>query len=396
MKILICNVGSTSLKYKLFDFPSERVIVEARIERIGDPGKAGFSYIDHPANWKTTESNIDVPDYKQGIMLFLGYLTGKQGTPCSLEEIDAIGFKTVLAIGYFAVHELTGEVLKEMDSRLDIAPLHNACYLEAIRTFKEILPDKKMVGAFETNFHRTIPVHARIYGAPYNWYAKDGIQRLGIHGASHGYIAGRMREITGKDTKIISCHLGGSSSICAIKDGKSIAVSSGLSPQTGLPHSDRVGDLDVYALIYELSLGKTMEEIRRELFNDSGLYGLSGVSTDMRDIEEAASAGNERARLTIDFLCYEILRYIGSFYIALEGADNLVFTAGIGEKSVIIREQVCKKLEFLGVRIDDEINRTGSGERKISSADSKLTVWVVPTNEEIQVGRQIFAYLDEH
>ena len=390
MLILVCNAGSTSLKFKLYDFPSEKVLCDARIERIGDPGRGIYSFTDMRTGGTVTENGVDVPGYPQGIALFLRDLTGGGGILASAGEIDAVGFKTVAAKGFLGVHELTQEVLEAMEAYLPVAPVHNSCYLEAIRTFQGVLPGKKMVGVFETHFHRSIPLSARIYGAPYEWYEKDGVFRLGYHGASHGYIARKVREIAGYDPRVISMHLGGSASVCAIRDGKSLDASCGFSLQSGLPHSARVGDLDAYAVIYQLKRGKTLDEITEDLDQKGGLAGISGVSKDMRDIQEAAAAGNGRATLAIDFLCHEIKRFIGSYYVFLGGLDYLVFTAGIGEKSPLVRSKVCDGLSHLGVELDEAKNAAVT-EGEISAGGGKVKVMVLPTNEEIGIAREIYA-----
>lgn len=394
MLILVCNAGSTSLKFKLFDLPAEDILVEARIERVGTPNKGIYSYHDYKTGWQSKAADVDVPSYSEGINMFLRDLTGSNGMLKTVEEIKAIGFKTVVATNFLGIHELTPEVLVAMEKRLDISPVHNKCYLEAIRKFKEILPNQKMIGVFETSFHTTIPLHARLYGVPYEWYEQDGIQRLGYHGASHGYIAHRVEQLSGKNPKIISCHLGGSSSICAINNGKSIETSFGFSPQSGLPHANRVGDLDVYALVYQLNKGVAMEKILDDLSKNGGLYGISGVSNDMREIEDAAAKGNERAQLAIDFLCHEIKKYVGAYNASLEGLEYLVFTAGIGEHSKQVRSKVCAGLKHLGIELDPEANRSGADERRISSDASKVQVWIIPTNEEVGIAVRIYQQMN--
>ncbi len=389
--ILICNVGSTSLKFKLF--ADETVLVTAKIERIGEAGKGASQFRNTMTGFSTEKSGLDIPDYAKGISLFLVDLTGQNGPISSVNDIEVVGFKTVIALGYPGVHDLTPDVQEQMRLRLDISPLHNACYLEAIRTFEKILPGKRLIGVFETDFHRTVPLHAKLYGTPYSWYEKDGVQRLGYHGASHGYIAHRMEKLIGREGKIISCHLGGSSSVCAIRDGKSVEISSGFSPQSGLSHATRVGDLDVYALFYQLSLGKTLEHIADELGGASGLLGISGVSGDMREIEIAASNGNPRAQLALNVFSHEIVRYIGSYHAVLGGLDCLVFTGGIGENSAFIRERVCTALHHLGIRFDPDRNQSGAKERLLTVETSPVQVWVVPTDEELQVAGRIREHL---
>ncbi|MHB1316073.1 MAG: acetate/propionate family kinase [Christensenellales bacterium] len=391
MLVLVCNVGSTSLKYKLFDMPSPRILAEAKIERVGSPGNGIYAYKNYLSGAETGGENLNVATYTDGINLFLKDLTGRErGAIASVGELGAIGFKTVTAKGYLGVHELTEDVLSAMEEYVEVAPVHTLSYLEAIRKFKAILPDTLMVGVFETDFHRTIPQAARMYGLPYEWYEKFGIERLGFHGASHGYIATQVEQMAGPQFKLISCHLGGSSSICAIRDGKSAETSFGFSLQSGLPHANRVGDLDAYALVYLMKKGFSLDEILNGLYKNGGLLGISGVSNDLRDIETAAKEGNERAKLAIEVLAHEIVKYIGAYIASLGGLDYLVFTAGIGENSVSLREKVCKALSHMGIVLDEERNKTGEKRRKISRDDSPVAVYVIPTNEEVGIARRIY------
>ncbi len=390
MLILVCNVGSTSLKYKLFNMPSTDILVEAKTERVGRED-AIFSYRNNQNGFSEKLEGIPVPGYADGIRLFLRYLLGEQsGALRSIDELEAIGFKTVLAKGYYGVHELTDEVLKAMEAYVTVAPAHNPPYIEAIRVFKSLLPDRLMVGCFETAFHTTIPLSRRLYALPYEWYEQYGICRLGYHGASHSYIARQIRARAGEHFKLISCHMGGSGSICAIEDGKSIDTSFGFSLQTGIPHANRSGDMDAYVIPFLLSQGMTMDEIMRGIDKKGGLLGISGVSNDLRDIQEAAENGNKRAALAIDAFCDSVVKYIGAFYAELGGMDYLVFTGGIGENSMLVREKVCSRLSCLGVKFDSDLNRTVRGEGEISTPDSPITVLVLPTNEEVGIAQTIY------
>ena len=390
MLILVCNVGSTSLKYKLFNMPSTDILVEAKTERVGRDD-AIFSYTNHQNGFTEKLEGLSVPGYAEGIRLFLSYLLGERsGALKTIEELEAIGFKTVLAKGYYGVHELTDEVIAAMEAYVRVAPAHNPPYIEAIRVFRSLLPDRLMVGCFETAFHTTIPLSRRIYGVPYEWYEKYGICRLGYHGASHGYIARQIKARAGEHFRLISCHMGGSGSICAIEDGKSVDTSFGFSLQTGIPHANRAGDLDAYIIPYLLSEGMTMDEILKGIDKTGGLLGISGVSNDLRDIQDAAEQGNERAALAIDAFCDAVVRYIGAFYAELGGMDYLVFTGGIGENSALVREKVCARLACLGVDFDSAANRNISGEGVISAPGSPATVLVLPTNEEVGIAQTIF------
>jgi acetate kinase len=390
MLILVCNVGSTSLKYKLFDMPSPDILAEGKVERVGRMD-AIFTYKNNKNGFSVRLDNISIPDYAAGINVFLNYLLGDaSGVVDDIGQLDAIGFKTVVSKGYYGIHELTDDVIKAMEEYISVAPAHNPPYIEAIKVFRSILPERLMVGCFETAFHTTIPLSRRIYALPYTWYEQYGICRLGYHGASHGYISRRIKERAGEQFRLISCHLGGSGSICAIENGKSVDTSFGFSLQTGIPHANRSGDMDAYIIPYLLNQGLTMEEITRGIDKNGGLLGISGISNDLRDIEDAAGKGNERAILAIDTYCDAIIRYIGAFYAELGGMDHLVFTGGIGENSALIRDKVCSRLACLGVEFDSAANRNANGECVISTPDSPVTVLVLPTNEEIGIARAIF------
>ena len=390
MLILVCNVGSTSLKYKLFDMPAAEVLAEGKTERVGR-SDAIFSYRNRRNGFAEKLEGISVPGYAEGVRLFLRYLLGEEsGALKSMDELEAVGFKTVLAKGYYGVHELTEEVLAAMEAYVPVAPAHNPPYIEAIRVFRSLLPDKRMVGCFETAFHTSIPLARRLYALPYEWYERYGICRLGYHGASHGYIARQIRARAGERFKLISCHMGGSGSICAIEDGKSVDTSFGFSLQTGIPHANRAGDLDAYVIPFLLSQGLSMPEILEGIGKKGGLLGISGLSNDLRDIEAAAREGNARAALAIDAFCEAVIKYIGAFTAELGGMDYLVFTGGIGENSVLVREKVCSRLACLGVQFDAAANRGLQGEGTISAPGSPVTVLVLPTNEELGIARTIW------
>ena len=295
-----------------------------------------------------------------------------------MTEIEAIGFKTVLAKGFYGVHELTDEVLDGMRAYMSVAPAHNSCYLEAIAAFRALLPGVRQVGVFETAFHQTIPLARRLYPIPYEWYERYGIMKMGYHGASHGYIA---RKLSGY-RRVISCHLGGSGSICAILDGKSVDNSFGFSLQAGVPHASRTGDMDVYVIPFLLNQGLSLEEIFEGLGKNGGLRGISGTSGDMRDIEAAIQSGSDRAALAIDVMAESILRYIGAYIVELGGLDALAFTGGIGENSAHLRARIISGLTFMGAQIDDQENANGSGDRRVSTDDSTISIFVIPANEE--------------
>lgn len=394
MKVLVCNVGSTSLKFKLYEMPEKKVYATAKVERVGSETEAIYSFTNIATGEKIEKDHLAVPKYADGIALFLSdLLDAKQNILTDIKEISAVGFKTVLAKGYHGVFELDEKVLDAMRDYLFIAPAHNRPYLDAIGEFKAMLPDALLVGSFETAFHMTIPMERRLYAVPYEWYEKYGIQRFGFHGHSHEYTARHLPELTGKtEFKAVSCHLGGSSSLCAIKDGKSVDCSFGFTPQTGLPHAARVGDIDAYVVPFLMNEGLTMDEITTGFAKNGGLLGISGVDSDLRFIEEAANSGNERAALAMDMLVASIVKYIGSFYAEMGGLDYITFAGGIGENSGSIRRMVCEKLACFGVKLDEEKNQNVKGECEISAADSSVKIFVVATDEEQMVATKTYEY----
>ena len=392
MKVLAANVGSTSLKFKLFEMPEEAALCEAKIERVGSRDKAIFAYGSLVTGKHYRLEGQCIPDYTTGIRMFLEALvSGEYGVIKSVGEIDRIGFKTVLSKGFYGVHELTDAVMDGMRDYLFIAPVHNAAYLEAIGQFNNLLPDVPKIGVFETAFHTTIPIERRIYGVPYEWYEKYGLMRMGYHGASHGYIAQESCAY-GKAGRVISCHLGGSCSVCAIQDGRSVDTSFGFSLQSGLIHANRTGDADPYMIPCLKSEGLSAEEIEDGLSKHGGLLGISGVSNDMRDLQSAAESGNERARLAVDAFVSGIIKQIGAFYAELGGLGQLVFTGGIGEHSAFVRNAVCSQLRHLGIELDEKKNSASESVGVVSAAGSAVLVTVVPANEELGVARKTAAY----
>lgn len=395
MKILICNVGSTSLKFKLYDMPACTVLSQGKVERVGSDGDAIFQYENLLTGKIITGDKASIPSYRFGIEKYLAWLMdARHGVIGSISDIARVGYKTTLSKGYFGTHELTGEVIAGMHEWLPLAMLHNTGYIQAIEVMREALPNAIFLGCFETGFHRDIPLARRLYGVPYEWYQKYGVQRLGYHSASHGYIAGVLNEkADGKPYKAISCHLGGSSSVCAIENGKSIDTSFGMSLQSGLIHATRVGDMDCDLFEFLRHEGLTDAEIHEGFEKKGGLLGLSGVSGDLRYIEEAANAGNERAKLAIDVFVNGIVHFIGAFYVDLGGLDYLVFTAGIGENSDTLRRMVCEKLSVLGVALDESKNAGKRGAGDLTAPESKVQVLVIPTDEELGIARQTYEYV---
>jgi acetate kinase len=396
VKVLVANLGSTSFKYRLFDMsdPAEPMLARGGIERIGSPNaKVVFQ---SPRGKR--ELVCLIADHGEAVQLCLDQLTDPEiGVLKDPSEVSAIGFKAVHARNLTGVHLVCEEVLAAMEAFADVAPAHNPPYTKAMRMLAERFPKLPLVAAFETGFHRTIPEAHQRYAIPEEWATKFGIRRWGFHGASHRYIATRMPELMGRSNiKLISCHLGGSSSLAAIRNGESVGCSLGMSPQTGLPHNNRVGDFDVFALPAILrETGKSLEEVLYILANKSGLEGISGAGCDLRDIEEAADKGNARAQLAIDVFVAAIRRFVGAYLLELDGADAIIFTGGIGENSARIRTAVCHDLDWFGIALDPETNKSGPAERIVSTAGSRVQVWTVPTNEEIVVARQSKQLLEE-
>lgn len=391
MKILICNAGSTSLKFKLYDMPAEEVLASGGVERVGSTDDAIYKYDNASRGVSLREEKQSVPDYETGIRRFLSDLTdAERGAIGSVADIDRVGFKTVLSRGYYGVHELTEPVLQGMRDMYAAAPAHNGPYLAAIEALRAVLPEAMFVGAFETDFHRTIPLDRCVYGVPYEWMEKYGVRRMGYHGASHSYVASLLNEWEGKKYRAISCHLGGSGSICAIENGESRDSSFGFTLQTGLIHNNRVGAMDADIIHYLRAQGLSDEEIEHGMTKDGGLKGISGVSGDLRYVLEAAEAGNERAKLAVDVYVTGIIRYIGAFAAELGGLDCLAFTGGIGENSAVIRKMVCERLEYMGVRLSARRNTKEKGDRSISKKHSKVRVYVIAANEELGVARKTY------
>lgn len=396
MLVLVANLGSTSFKYKLFDMSakSEAVLAHGAADRIG---QTTSSWSLHPmaSGGEVREGQASLPDHGAAIELHLSELA-KAGVIDSFESVEAIGFKAVHGGPISGAVKVDERVMETMESFADVAPQHNPPYLAAMRAISQALPGAPQVAAFETGFHQTIPASRTTYAIPYDWTERLGIRRYGFHGASHRYIATRMSEIMPEAKRVISCHLGGSSSLCAIADGQSQATSMGLTPQTGLPQSARVGDIDIYSLLRLKAHGIDAEEALSKLGREAGLLGISGVSSDLRDIEQAADQGNERAQLAIDVLVESIRQYIGSYLAVLDGADAICFTGGIGQHSPRVRRAALSGFTFAGIALDEKANDAADGARetRIDADRSQAAVWVLPTDEELIVARQTMAVLN--
>ena len=379
MRVLVPNLGSTSLKYQLLDMEGERVLTRGKIERIGSD-QALITTWDAEGN--ASKSTAPIPNHRAAIQFLIDHLNQLTLGGPHTSAIDAVGFKAVHGGPRYRGSFLIGEkLLAAMQEYVVVAPVHNPVYLQAMQVFREVLPGVPMVAVFETGFHATMPEQAFVYGVPYEWLEKHGVRRYGFHGSSHRYVSRRAPEVMGRPAtglRLISCHLGGTSSICAIQNGKSVDTTLGFSPQSGLEHAARSGELDPFAVLYIMEKEKlSPSEISGLLCKKSGLLGISGVSSDVRDLEEAAAKGHHRATLALDVFNYEIKKYVGAYAAAMGGLDAVAFAGGIGENSCRVREGVCQGLEFLGLHLDPEKNRAGGGaDRVISRSDSPATIAV--------------------
>jgi len=380
-QILVANIGSTSFKFRLFEMPSERVLARGGIERIGCPDATYKVQVGAQPEEKGLGS---FPDYASAVALVEEKLGGFAG-------LAAVGFKPVMARGISGTQLLDERVLRAMEEINTLLPAHNPPYVAAVRSFNKAHPELPCIGTFETAFYDDVPAHNRRFAVPFEWEEKHGVRRYGFHGASHRYVTERCAELRGTDRlRLISCHLGGSSSIAAVLNGKAINSSWGMTPQSGLPQNNRVGDFDVFALIYLVrDLGLGIDEVEKALTSEAGLKGMSGHSTgDMRDLVDASAKGSENARVALQVFVGAIRKYIGQFLVELDGADVIIFTAGIGENDAQLRAQVCANLDFCGLELDPEANaRTRAHEAVISTPRSKIEVRVIPTNEELIIAR---------
>jgi acetate kinase len=387
MKILVANLGSTSFKYRLFDMRNEKLLARGGVERIGSAQAHCFV----AAGAARQESMLPAHDHAAAVRLCLKQLSDpKLGCLTDPAELAAIGFKAVHANGISGVQRVDAKVLAAMEAYADVAPAHNPPYVQAMRLLAQRMPEIPLVAAFETGFHETIALPQKLYAVPYDWAETHGIRRWGFHGASHRYIAERAATmLDNTKARIISCHLGGSSSLCAIRAGKSVATSMGMSPQSGLPQNNRVGDFDPFALPALMrATGRSLEQLLDDLANRSGLLGLSGAGNDLRDIEQAAIRKDPRARLALDVYVASVRHYLGSYLMLLNGADVIVFTGGIGENSATMRAAICADLDWFGIGVDAGANVAAKGEARIDVPGSRVQLWIMPTNEELIVARQ--------
>ena len=394
MNVLVINCGSSSLKYQVIDSVTEQVLAKGLCERIGIDGRLVYT----PAGGEKEVSDLAMPTHKQAIQFVIDALTNdKTGVIKSLDEIGAVGHRLVHGGEKFACSTLiTDEVIQAVEECSDLAPLHNPANLIGVRACQELMPNTPMVGVFDTAFHQTMPIDAYMYGIPYEYYEKYKVRKYGFHGTSHSFVSKRTAELMGKpiqDLKIIVCHLGNGASICAVDGGKSVDTSMGLSPLEGLIMGTRSGDIDPSAMEFlckkeNLDINGILEVLNKK----SGVQGLSGVSSDFRDLQAGSDEGNERCKMAVDVFCYRVLKYIGAYVAAMNGVDAIAFTAGLGEIDSVVRRKIVSRLGYLGIALDDAVNDSTRGkEVEISTADSKVPVWVVPTNEELAIARETVA-----
>ena len=393
MNVLIINAGSSSLKYQLMDPETGAVSAKGLCERIYIDGR-----LTHNANGKKVVKDIPMPTHSEAIQAVLAILVDPvDGVIKSTNEIDAVGHRVLHGgMEFFDSCIINDEVIAAIEKCIPLGPLHNPANLMGIRACQVVMPNTPQVAVFDTAFHMTMPPKAYRYAIPTEYYENDSIRRYGFHGTSHKYVTKRAIELMGrKDIKLVNCHLGNGSSLSAVKDGKCQDTSMGLTPLAGVPMGTRSGDIDPAVVQFVMNkYGMSADECLNMLNKKSGVLALSGVSSDFRDIENGAEEGNENCALALDKFAYEVRKYIGSYAAALGGLDCLVFTAGVGENSASMRARICEGLEFLGVKLDPEKNNTRGKEAIISADDSKVTVWVIPTNEELMIAQDTAALVN--
>lgn len=393
MNILVINCGSSSLKFQLINSASEEVLAKGLCERIGIDGSLTYQ----PEGGEKVKSSKAMPTHTEAIQFVIDALTdAKTGVVKSLDEIGAVGHRLVHGGEKFASSVvITEEVKNAVEECNDLAPLHNPANLIGVNACEKLMPGTPMVAVFDTAFHQTMPEKAYMYGLPYAYYDKYKVRRYGFHGTSHSFVSKRAADIVGKPyeaAKTIVCHLGNGASVCAVKNGKSVDTSMGLTPLEGLVMGTRSGDIDPAILEFIAKKeNKDIEGLMKVLNKESGVYGLSGLSSDFRDLSDAAAGGNKQAQTALEVFSYRVAKYVGSYAAAMNGVDNIVFTAGIGENDVEVREEVCSYLGYLGIELDKKANASRGEEVRISTPDSKVTVLVIPTNEELAIARETAA-----
>ncbi len=393
-KLLVANIGSTSFKFRLFEMPTERLLAKGGMQKIG-AGRAPYAI--EVDGCPKIEGEGEFPDYAAALATVERALEGTSAG--GFGEVCAFGFKPVMAKGISGTQVLDERVLAAMEEMNALFPAHNPPYIAAVREFTRQYPGIPCIGTFETAFYDDLPEHNQLFPVPLEWVAKYGIRRYGFHGASHRFVTERAAELAGSKTlRIISCHLGGSSSVAAVVNGKAINSSWGMTAQSGLPQNNRVGDFDSFALIHLLrNCGMSLDEAEATLSKESGLKGLAGTpSGDIRDLKEAAAAGSHRAKVALEVYVSAIRKFIGQFLVEMNGADMLVFTAGIAENNPDLRAAICANMDFCGLKLDPSSNNAAIGvEAILSPPDSKIQVRLIPTNEEIVIARNAFRLLSE-
>ena len=388
MKVLVINAGSSSLKYQLMDTDTRTVLAKGLCERIGIDGRLTHKV---PAKDLKLEFEIAMPTHAEAIQSVLDALTSAEhGVIRSMSEIDAVGHRVVHGGEKFAASaRIDADVMAALEECIPLAPLHNPANITGIKACQAVMPSTPMVAVFDTAFHQTMPARSYIYALPYEYYEKDKVRRYGFHGTSHRYVSARAAALLGKPIeklKIITCHLGNGSSVSAIDGGRSVDTSMGFTPLAGVPMGTRSGDLDAGILEYLMNkYGMDIKEMLNVLNKKSGVLGISGVSSDFRDLEEAAKAGNDRAQLALDSFQYSVKKLVGAYAAAMGGVDAIVFTAGVGENDAVTRMAIASGLEFMGVKMDAEANNTRGHEAVVSAADSKVKVLLIPTDEELMI-----------
>ena len=388
MKILSVNAGSSSLKFRLYEMPEENLLISGVFERIGIEG----SFYTIKYNGEKIKKEVELKDHKDAFNYLVSELLENK-VVTSLEEIKGIGHRAVQGgSSYNKAVFVDDEVINNLEKYISIAPLHNPATITGINAANETLPNAKGVVVFDTAFHQTMPEENFLYAVPYEWYTKYDVRRYGFHGTSHRYVSMRMNEILGRnDTKLITCHIGNGGSISAVLNGKCLNTSMGFTPNAGLVMGSRSGDIDASIIPYmEKTLGKTSSEIDIILNKESGLLGISGVSSDARDIEDGIKQGNERCILANKMYVRRVIDYIAKYYVELGGCDAIIFTAGVGENGIQTRKEIIEGLKVLGVTLNEENNNTRGEEIKISGDDSKIDVWVIPTDEELMIAKDTY------
>lgn len=393
MKILSVNAGSSSLKFQVYEMPEKQVLISGVFERIGMEG----SFYTIKINGEKTKKEVELKDHQAAVNHLTQELLENHVVE-NLEEIKGVGHRLVHGGDKYANSVIiTDDVLNTVEELIPLAPSHNPANLMGVRVFQKAIPTAMQVGCFDTAFHQTMDKTAYLYAVPYEWYTKYGVRKYGFHGMSHKYVSGRINEILGKtDTKIINCHIGNGASISAIKNGQCIDTSMGFTPNAGLVMGSRSGDVDTTFIPYVMEkTSMTLDQVMNELNKNSGYLGISGVSSDGRDIEDGIKAGNERCILAQNIYVKRVIEYIAKYYVLLEGADAICFTAGVGENSPQTRKQIIDGLSALGIKVDEDANNVRGKEAKISAEDSTVPCYVIPTDEEVMIAIDTYNFITE-